>query len=327
MLSRMKIPVARAVAEVVEITIQTVVSSVFIFSVCVSALTSANCFAQVKDFKISPITLDELAIEVNGASREIAYTNKQSGVYYTETNGRHRSGWQGWRIMSHEVLEDYAVALDGIVLRKSDAVKAIAFPNRLERMYPSGVEERVTMLDSIDAIAIQLQHLPGRRIQLSPLFQDAHRREDYLIRLTDGVLLIAQKNHLVRTPAEDYPVWLGIMVSPGEHNSARLIDSAVAIDQYFSPATLQSEIIDQTSDIVLVFGDRETQTVERAKQTMRNLPELLDKRKKRMEALLNYSYVRTDNTRFDKALYWAKLSLDALIMNQRGKTRLAAGAI
>jgi hypothetical protein len=53
----------------------------------------------------SPISLDDLAISVaSSRSRELAYTNKEAGVFYTETNGEHRSGWQGWRVMSNEIL-------------------------------------------------------------------------------------------------------------------------------------------------------------------------------------------------------------------------------
>jgi hypothetical protein len=45
--------------------------------------------------KNRPITVDELAIEVKGSSREIAYTNKQAGFFYTETNAIQRNSWQG----------------------------------------------------------------------------------------------------------------------------------------------------------------------------------------------------------------------------------------
>src|SRR5437867_7043222 len=62
------------------------------------------------------VSLDDLAIEVKGQSREVAYTNKQGGVLYTETNSEHRSAWQGWKVLSHEVLEDYAVSVDDVPL-------------------------------------------------------------------------------------------------------------------------------------------------------------------------------------------------------------------
>jgi hypothetical protein len=42
-------------------------------------------------------TLDALAIEVRGASREFAYTNKRAAFLYGETNADNRTSWQGQR--------------------------------------------------------------------------------------------------------------------------------------------------------------------------------------------------------------------------------------
>src|SRR5438552_259727 len=88
--------------------------------------------------KRTPVTLEELAIEVKGASREVAYTNKQAGVFYTETNAPHRSAWQGWRVMSREIMEDYSLEIDGVELRRSDIVRAVVYPHQLVREYANG---------------------------------------------------------------------------------------------------------------------------------------------------------------------------------------------
>jgi predicted glycogen debranching enzyme len=267
-------------------------------------------------YERTPITADELMIEVSqGSSREIAYTNKQAGVYYTETNGKHRSGWQGWRVMSTEIMENYFISIDGKKLNSSDA-SAEAYPQQLVRKYPGGITETFTLLDSIDAFVVELDGIDGKELSINPYFTNSFDPNDYEMVLEENVLLIANKKHLIRTQNENYPIWIGITISSAMLKAEYHADS---VGQSFSPASLKSEISNPKSEIIVVAGDTKLQIISLAKHVAQNYSLLIDKRKQRMEDLLNYSYVRTDNSRFDKALYWAKISMDALIMNQRGK--------
>jgi glycogen debranching enzyme len=263
-----------------------------------------------------PISTDEMMISVaKDSSREVAYTNKEAGVYYTEANGDHRSGWQGWRIMSTEIMEDYSITVDGSRLNKKDATAKV-YPHQIVREYPDGIEERMTLLDSIDALVVELSNIVGKEISVASFFNDSQNPDDYEVSFGQNVLLVARKRHLDRTQNENYPVWIGITTTSPISKVDYRTDS---IGQSFSPAYLKSEISNPKSEIIIVAGDTKSQTISLAKQVTQNYTALIEKRKKRMEDLLNYSYVRTNNKRFDKALYWAKISMDALIMNQRGK--------
>src|SRR5689334_700299 len=103
-------------------------------------------------FATRPITLDELAIDVSaGASREIGCTSTHAGVLSAAGSGSCRSGWQGWRIMSVEMMTSYALSLDGAALRPADALRARGYPPQLVREYAGGVRETVTLLDSVAA--------------------------------------------------------------------------------------------------------------------------------------------------------------------------------
>ncbi|MBI5022166.1 MAG: hypothetical protein HZB59_12085 [Ignavibacteriales bacterium] len=279
-------------------------------------ITATACIPQ-PGFKRAPITADEMMIEVSqGSSREVAYTNKQAGVYYTETNGVHRSGWQGWRVMSTEIMENYSIGIDGIILKPVDA-DAEAYPHQLVRKYPDDITETFTLLDSIDAFVVELDRLDGKELSINPYFTNSFDPNDFEIVFEEDVLLIANKKHLIRTQNENYPVWIGISVVPGDKlNSIRSSDT---LNTTFSPVNCQLSIGNCQLKIIFIAGDTKSQTISLAKHVAQNYPSLIEKRKKRMEDLLNYSYVRTDNKRFDKALYWAKISMDALIMNQRGK--------
>lgn len=260
-----------------------------------------------------PITLEELTVEIHGTSREVAYTNKEAGSYYTETNGEHRSAWQGWYIMANEVMEDYRIGIDGRDLLKSDAAIAFVSPHQVHRAYPSGIQETVTLLDSVDALVVQLEKIRGVNVSIRPTFSDSREMGDYVVRFREGVLLIARQRHLVRNSRENYPVWIGVTFSqPGEPDSIAL---GGLFDRGFSPAGIVSGTKSSTT-IILVAGDTEEATIREAQRIAGEYELLIEERKDRMERLLNHAFLRTDNERFDKAVHWAIVSMDALIMNQ-----------
>lgn len=279
-------------------------------------VTAATCMSQPGHERVS-ITASEMMINIEQHhSREIAYTNKKSGVFYTETNSIHRSGWQGWRIMSTEIMEDYKIMVDGRWLRKEDASAAV-YPHQLIREYAGGIQETFTFLDSINALVVELENLDGNELSARAFFTDSHDPNDYEIGVEDNILLIAKRKHLIRNQNENYPVWIGITIANGiDIKFSQTMDT---LGSAFSPANCQLSINNSQLSIIVVAGDTKSHTISLAKDVAQNYPSLIKKRKKRMEDLLNYSYVRTDNKRFDKALYWAKISMDALIMNQRGK--------
>lgn len=275
--------------------------------------TSVVCQIASQD---APIRLEDMVISVGlNGSREIAYTNKEAGVFYTETNGEHRSGWQGWRVMSNEILEGYRISIDGRWLNVSDAA-AEAYPHQLRRKYPNGVVETFTLLDSIDAFVVELKNIPGAGVSIDPYFSGGFKAEGYDIIFEDGVLLIANNKHLIRTQNENYPAWIGLATTA---SGAKAGHGAGTAGSSFSPSGLGVSASEGAASFIFVAGDSKSQTASLAKYVSKYYPVLADIRKKRMEDLLNYSYVRTDNLRFNAALNWAKISMDALIMNQRGK--------
>jgi glycogen debranching enzyme len=261
--------------------------------------------------KTEPLLLDDLCIRVDRESREVAYTNKQAGVFYTESAAAHRSGWQGWRIMSYEMLEDFRFVLGDKELTRGAIFSAQVYPDRLIRRYPTGIPETVTMLDSLDAIVVELRHLGATRVSFYPLFSDLRQREDAIVKWRDGVLLIARKSHLIRTSNENYPVWIGAIPLSGSH-----VVDAKTFSAGFAPSGFQTEKPVPELVVALVAGDTEDRTVALAKYVAEQYSVLQKNRKRRMESVLTKAFLHTNNQRFDKAFHWALLSMDALEMNQ-----------
>jgi len=275
-----------------------------------------NCLSQAPER--NAISMEELVISVPaGGSREIAYTNKQAGVFYTETNGRHRSPWQGWRIMSAEIMKSYALTVNSVRLKAADA-RAEVFPDQLTRIYPSGIREKVTLLDSVDALVVELENIPAGELSVFPLFAASTPPDAYVTKFENNVLLFSRKDHPRRTGQENYPVWTGVMIAP-PGGTSKVKQVPDTMEECLSVAALMSVSRSNKAAIIFTSGDTKEEAVSLAREVSLKYPDLIFKRKERMVRLLNSSYFRTDNPRFDKALNWAKISADALIMNQLKK--------
>jgi glycogen debranching enzyme len=257
--------------------------------------------------------LDSLAIEVRGTSREFTYTNKESAFYYGETNSENTSSWQGFNVFSHEFLDDYALTIDGVQLQRKNALKTIVYPDYLERYYPGNIIETLRLVDSLALFAVEIISEKPVEVGLTPYFTDGRNAQDYVIRLTEGTALMARTAHLARSPSNDYPVWLAIHSStflPVKRESRR--------GNQYSPILLAG-MKAKSHIIAVAVADEPDQAEHLAKSYAAHARTYALKRRARMETLLNQTSVQTEDQRFDKALAWAKLSLDALIMNQRTK--------
>ncbi len=266
-----------------------------------------------------PISAEELCIAVKGASREVAFTNKRGGVFYTETNARHRSSWQGWRVMSRKIMEDYVVELDGRELSRSAVVRANVFPHQLAREYSNGVRETLTMVDSVDALVIQLDSVRSNNIAIRPLFSDLHTEDDFTLRASLGALMIGRNDQAGVAPGGGkYPRWIALSIMPMT-DFALSIYEGKAYGRNYAPAVLRSGIKGDHYAFVLAAGDDSIETAYKVSRIVlgwsKDDPTI--SRRRRIVRTLNDSFIRTDDPRLNKALGWARASLDALIMNQR----------
>jgi hypothetical protein len=262
-----------------------------------------------------PSAMNDLTVEVTGASREIVYTNKQGGVFYTETSAEHRSLSQGWRIRSHELLEDYSLTVNTKPLRKQDVVRAVVSPYQLKRIYANGIIETITMLDSINAIVVELDSVQGREVTVYPLFSDAHKESDFVTAFDRNILSIGHMNHIYRTAKEDHPVIVTLSWAAENLWAAGFYDT-VSIGKNFSPANIKT--VNPAPRHVLVFaaGDSLRDALKVQRFVAKYYDSLLVARKERLERLVSTSSIKTEDKQFRKAIDWAKLSIDALMMNE-----------
>ncbi len=265
-----------------------------------------------------PIRLKDLTVEVHRRSREVVYTNKEAGFFFTETHLPHRSGWHGWHVYAQEILEDYLLTIDGKPLERTSVNLAFVVPHQFTRVYTPGVLETVTLLDSLNVLAVELSQLKGNLLSIHPLFRGAEDFTEYVVKQVDHALLIASRRNLESGGTPGVPAWIGITYTDTGNGSTRATGSLSAHGA-FAPAGLQIALDDPTVTVLLVAGSNETETLALANSVRETYRDLITRRAERMERLLNTTFIRTDYPRFDKAFHWAILSVDALIMNQTKK--------
>ncbi|HTX17565.1 MAG TPA: amylo-alpha-1,6-glucosidase [Bacteroidota bacterium] len=226
--------------------------------------------------------VDEIGIRVDGAGRQFCYTNKEAGTYYGEVNGRNTGGWQGWFVNAEKIVDDYSLELHGTSLDRSVATSTV-FPYALVRRYPDGTVETFSLIDSLNAVAVEVSRPEGLSTAVSLRLNASDNYETK--EPAEGVDLWARKS-----PPKDrtIPAWIALLSRPA---GSRLL-------------------------FVVAAATSKLQAIQLSEEVALRVPELLASRKERMEKILERSRVTTVDSAFDAALEWAKLSLDALIMNQ-----------
>ncbi|HXX64564.1 MAG TPA: amylo-alpha-1,6-glucosidase [Bacteroidota bacterium] len=265
----------------------------------------------------APSAMDTLAVAVHGSSRAYAYTNKESAYLYGETNAANSGSWQGFNVLGHRYLEDYRILVGGKPLDRSSAQTTV-FPDYLQRQYPDGIIEEVHPVDSLPAFFVRLRAERPLQIVFLPILGEPSAESTLKIDLAKSALRIARVNHFTRTPKENYPVWL-MLSSEGASPLKQLSGQGAPL----LPALVFDRPVKDCLFTIVVGNtlqdcDHTTAWAQRHRQMLWNM------RRSRMEGILSSSSVVSSDARFNKALAWAKLSLDALIMH-RGTKGIYAG--
>lgn len=215
--------------------------------------------------------IDDLAITVTGGGRQYVFTNKEAGTYYGEVNAPNAGGWQGWFVNAEKILHDYSITIDGKSLDRTTATTRV-LPYAIQRRYPNGLRETVSLADSMNVLLVQLSD-PSAEISIQP------------------AEFFRQKNSL----------WIRTGSAP------EFAVTALALSGY-------------RSNKGITFAVSADRSIDRAKQIGAYAAAIADavmaQRKNRMQRILDRSSTIVSDERLTRALGWAKIQVDALIMNQ-----------
>ncbi|HYE57485.1 MAG TPA: amylo-alpha-1,6-glucosidase, partial [Rhodothermales bacterium] len=264
-------------------------------------------------------SLDGLGIEVTKeASRPFVYTDKEAGVFYAEGAGPQTTAWQGFSVRGVTFVDDWAWT-EGRTRRTAQHLEsARVHPHEAVRRYAGGLRETVVLLEG-PASALVVVPAGERPTVFEPLVADRREASAFEVRADRDVLLIAHRSALER-PAEGGeapPVWLAVTAPRARAEVRRALVETGGVDgALFAPGRL---VLRGSGAVAMATGPTPEAAATRARNAARDHERLRAQRKARMEALLARTYVETEDTRFNRALAWARLSLDALVMNQHGR--------
>ena len=250
--------------------------------------------------------LDTLGIACRGVSRAFCYTNKAGAFLYGETNRPSAPGWEGFTVGGHTLLEDYALEVDGVPLDRSTAL-ATVFPDYLRREYPGGITEELRPFDSIAAFIVTLTSPRPVEVKFIPIPGGGNGSAETRAEAGESSISFSAGRG---NPGEKSPAWISLY-APGFSP-----DTGTAPGSR-SPGSLVAGR-GKRHTIAAAAGDTKRESLTLARLAASTAAELSARRRRRMERLLGATAVVTSDARFNAALSWAKLSLDALTVDGGG---------
>lgn len=233
---------------------------------------------------------DSIVLKVADTSRTFIYTNKKYSQYYGHTNEYFRNTFEGWTYREKHVFSDYEISVAGKRLNREKSAAAV-YPYMLQRKYADGVGEELLFPDNIDCLMLDLSDLPAGDVDFK------------IIGITGGVSVTAAGDGVQCTLNSIQGGKKLYVISNEKVLSFRSPDSSSVGIRLKNTGSIK---------IVLYISDN----IDAASAALSDYNKLKEEKAARLSRLLNDSFVRTNDAEFDKALMWAKVSLDALITVQ-----------
>lgn len=265
---------------------------------------------------LGPPRLQDLGIEVaGGSSRAFFFTDKGDAFFYGEATGPHRSSFQGFNVRGFVFVDDWQWETAAGNLGSTAFTGATVYPDHAERRYDGGLAEAITVVEGQRTLVVEPRG--AGPLTFRPLLADSTRGSYYLLGADGGTLTIVRANHPAPLDANDFPAWLVVKAAGGEAAvDPQLLTGGGLKPKMLSPGSLR---LASAEPVALAVGNTYAEAAAAADLALSELGARKAARAARLQALLDASYVRTDDPAFSLAEAWVRLSMDALVMNQQGK--------
>jgi len=289
------------------------------------------------------LALDDLAIEVTADHpREFIFTDKGAAHLAGEAATPDTRSYHGFYVAMHELMDGWSLRLgESTAIDNESIERAVVRPDKLVRFHqlPGGGEitETVTLLDRSNAFSIVYDNVPPGPFVFEPRLDMRFLWEtvkpSYMVRWQNGVLVAAREDEVGRADELDHPAYLAITVTGGDgfHGTDRYIEKTYPKDAArkamgtatpYLPGEIRGRIPGRVTQakikVFVAAGASTEEAVNQVAHLRRDHQRKIEAREARLTALIRESSVVTGNPDHDRALAWARISLDNLIMNQRG---------
>ncbi|MEN8005870.1 MAG: amylo-alpha-1,6-glucosidase [Candidatus Krumholzibacteriota bacterium] len=287
--------------------------------------------------------LEDLAITVTpDHGREYIFTDKGAAHLAGEAVGVNTRSYHGFYIAMHEVVDSWSLRLeDGTVVGPGTVQEAVITPDRMTRRHklPDGgvVTETVELFDRENGFRVVYDGVPGGNFEFLPLvdmrFLWKTGKPGYEVRWEGGNLLVCRQDALDKEPDPAHPAWLAVAVRGANEfrTDGRHIDTVYpkgqarkAMDRTspYLPGAIRGRIPPRVPsgkvEAVFAADVSASGAAERASRLRAEAAGLMTARRERLQNLVSAAAITTGVPRDDRALAWARVSLDNLVMNQRG---------
>lgn len=231
--------------------------------------------------------IEEIMIEVKNETREFSYTNKRFGQYYGLTNSYFNDGWMGWTYKEKRIFNDYEIYIDGSLLDRKSAVSEV-YPHQLIRKLKK-INEIFFLADSLDLIVVKLEGVQDNKITIN----------------FPGIVSTKPKieNNAFVFPLDEFKLAEKLYVF-----------SNAKINLRQNPDSGAVSFVSEGEDVSILFYI--SQSAPNISMLLKSADKYIGQKKSRLEKLIGDSFIETNDEELNKALIWAKISLDALITKQ-----------
>jgi glycogen debranching enzyme len=272
-----------------------------------------------------------------GASREYIYTNHVATHFSGEAVVPNSRSYHGLFCAMYKYLDSWEVTLGGEKLDPGAITEALAYPHVLYRAYAKPeVMEEILLPDFENGFAVSYGGAVEGHGELVPwvdmrFIWDTPKPEYKVFWMEeDNVLLISRVDNPF---SEGRPRWLAVTSNvPMRFTSderSRETDypkdaarHAMGRAYPFSPGRLDFTVEKGArAGVMFAFGLglTEDEASGQAATILMNFDALKRAKLRRIEGLISEADLETADADFNKALRWARVSMDNLMMDQRGK--------
>ncbi len=223
-------------------------------------------------------------------NHSFTFTDKISGFWLGNSRQVNQSGHHGWTVNEFHYLKDYNLYYNNQLVSRSGVSSFRLFPHQMERSYMGGLQETFTLLDSIQAIIVEVQ-LPEKDglLRVSPVFQNAVQVDfDILGKARRELVIPANRFSESTDPALR---WMGI----------RYINK------------------DEKNFVIVFTLEANLESLQRQLNYLeKNYNREIQRKKQRLENLITTVPRLSTDPVYNRALAWVRISMDALVTRQRG---------
>ena len=308
-----------------------------------TAVAGPDSAATVPDEIAAAPRLADMAITVTPEHpREFIFTDKGAAHLAGEAIGENTRSYHGFYIAMHEVVDGWSLALDdGTEITAATAFSAEVTPDRLVRRHRlAGGEvltETVEIFDGENGFKVTYDGVPAGRFAFRPRidmrFLWKTGQPAYEVRWREGTLLACRQDALNTAPDPAHPAWLAVAVAGadqftpvGRHvpttypkgQARKAMDHAAPYLPGDLSGRIPAHIPSGRVEAYFAADMTDVDAAVRARRLRDEQFKLRAAREQRLQRLIDDGAITTGVPRDDVALAWTRVSLDNLIMNQRG---------